>query len=80
MVRKGLTNTQALTHSRPKTALSNFKRSGYEKTNMEKFRSTATANLEKRNTTTSNRRYEEAQESNVDFDFSNNHPKEFDEF
>ena len=80
MIRKGLTNTQTLAHSRPKTALSNFKRTGCEKTNIERFRSTATANLEKRNTTSTNRRYEEPQDSNIDFDFSNNHPKEFDEF
>ena len=76
MVRKGLTNTQPLTLSRPKTALSSFKRTGYEKTNLQRLRSTATANLEKRTTTTStNRRYEEPQDSNVDFDFSNNHPR-----
>ena len=79
MIRKGLTNTQSLGLSRPKTAFSSFKRTGEEKNNFERLRSTGTVNLEKRAVST-NRRYEESGENNVEFDFSSGQPKEFGEF
>ena len=79
MIRKGLTNTQSLGLSRPRTALSSFKRTGDEKNHLERLRSTATANIDKR-TVSTNRRYEESAENNVEFDFSSGQPKEFGEF
>ena len=56
MIRKGLTNTQSLAQSRPKTAFGDFKRTGDDKNPFKQLRSTTTANLEKR-TVSTNRRY-----------------------
>jgi hypothetical protein len=65
MIRKGLTNTHILGQSRPKTAQGSFKRTGDDKNPFSRLRSTATGHLEKHPSVSTNRRYEEPQESNV---------------
>lgn len=76
MIRKGLTNTQ-LSYSRPKTAVSNFRKTSEERQTLSRLKSIDAAHPAKGNP---HRRYDLVSENNVEFDFITTHPKEFNEF
>lgn len=77
MIKKGLTNTHQLLQSRPKTALSIFKRTSEDRPSLNRLRSTATPHPYKQ---MQNRRYDEQAEPTVEYDFNREQPKEFNKF
>lgn len=76
MIKKGLTNTQDF-HSRPRTALNQFRKAPEERQTLSRLHSVPHNHPDKQS---SHRRYELPSEGNVEFDFITHHPKEFDEF
>jgi hypothetical protein len=76
MIKKGLTNPPDF-HSRPKTALNNFRKATEERQTLSRLRSVPPLH---QNKPPSQRKYELPSEGNVEFDFITSHPKEFDEF
>lgn len=76
MIKKGLTNPQT-PNSRPKTALTNFRRTADGREPLSRLKSIDATQLAKR---ISYRRYDLVSDNNVEFDFITTHPKEFNEF